>query len=203
MPSLRRFPYGRLTARRGTIGGFLFENRHADVPRSLFHAITVPLEPFVVVDLEGKKKKTRTDLRLEFIELPDRPFRGYRALVGQTFEFPSNPEPGFIDGSIYLNDAHNMLDVSELSFLALRRGLLDVRITLAIDFESEQTGYANSDALAVEVELRPEPIRIDSDIVIKAKRRSPRELLAPFVDTAILGDTVIDGDCVSVRLCKA
>jgi hypothetical protein len=200
MERLRKFPYERLRAKIGTMGGFLFENRHAKVPRTLFHEIHVPLEPFDLVDAVGKKRRTKTDLRLEFIQLPDQRFLGYRALVGQTLEFPTNPEEGYIDATIYVCDAHNMIDVPELSFTALRRGLLEVSITLAIDLETEQTGYANSDMLSVEVQLRPEPIRIDDEIMKKTKRRNPCALLAPFVDPAILGDVVRDEGRVYVRL---
>jgi len=196
----RKFPHKQLIAKPGTIRGFLFENPHINLSRTLFHAIEVPLEPFVLVGADGEKKRTKTSLRLEFIELPDQPFRGYRALVGRTLEFPLNPEPGYIDASIYLCDAHNALDVYALSFVALRRGLLEATITLAIDLESEMTGYANTDALAVDVLLRPKAIRIDADIVKNAKRRNPRALLEPFVEAAILGDVVTDGGAVSVRL---
>lgn len=203
MAKLRKFPYNRLIAETGTIGGFLFENRHGGVPRTLFHEIYVPLRPFDLIDVDGKKKRTKTELRLEFIQLPDPPFRGYRALIGQTLEFPSNPEDGYIDASIYLCNAHNMLDISELSFNALRRGLLEVTITLGFDLESEQTGYANDEGLAVEVLLRPKPVRIDDEIVKKAKRRDPRALLAPFVNAALLGDVATEGDRVYVELREA
>jgi|SoiMethySBSTD1v2_1073268.scaffolds.fasta_scaffold02406_14 hypothetical protein len=200
MPSLRKFPVKRLAAGTGTIGGFLFENRYADIPRTLFHEIEIPLDPFLLEDAQGKKRRTKTALRLDFIELPDEPFRGYQALVGRTFEFPANPEPGHIDGSIYLFEVHNPIDVAELAFVARRRGLFEVTITLAIDFESEETGYANTDALAADVVLRPKAIRIDDEIVKKAKRRSPRDLLSGFVDAAILGDPVTEGGRVTVPL---
>ena len=200
MAKLRKFPYKSVIAKTGTIGGFLFENRYAGVPRTLFHEIHVPLKPFDLVDVDGKKKRMKTDLRLEFIQLPDQPFRGYRALVGQTLEFPLNPEEGYIDASIYLCSAHNTLDVPELSFMALRRGLLEVSIMLGFDLESEQTGYGNVEGLAVDVLLRPKPIRIDDEIVKKAKRRNPRALLDPFVDAAILGDTATEEGRVCVRL---
>jgi hypothetical protein len=200
MPSPRKFPLKSVRVKTGTISGFLFENRHAGVPRTLFHSIEVPLAPFDVVGVDGKKRRTKTALIFEFIELPDRPFRGYRALVGRALEFPLNPEPGYIDASIYLCGAHNQIHVGELSFEAMRRGLLEVKITFGIDFESEGTGYANTDVLAVEVLLRPKPILIDQEIVKKAKRRNPRDLLTDFVDATILGDVVTEGDRVSVQL---
>jgi hypothetical protein len=198
--SLRRFPYKHVRAKIGTIGGFLFENRHIKLPRTLFHSIEIPLDPFEIVHFDGNKKRLKTSLSFEFIQLPDQPFRGYRALVGRTFEFPTNPEEGYIDASIYLCGAHNMIDVAELSFLGMKRGLLEVRITMAIDFESEGTGYANTDALAVEVALRPGAIRIDDEILKKAKRKKPRALLADFVEGGILGEAVTEEGRVGVRL---
>ena len=198
MSRLRTFPLDRLVAKRGTIGGFLFEN--IDLPRTLFHEIVVPNKPFLFHDVEGRKKTTKTEFRFDFIQFPDQPFRGYKALVGRTFEFPVNPTPGYIDGSIYLLSAHNSVDVVELAFLAARRGSLDVRITLAIDFESEGTGYANTDGLEVEVSLRPEGIRIDPGIMKRAKRKSPRALLDGFVEPGILGDLVSEEGQATVRL---
>jgi hypothetical protein len=198
--SLRRFPYKQVKAKNGTIGGFLFENRNIKLPRTLFHNIEVPLEPFEIVHFDGKKKRLKTSLSFEFIQLPDPTFRGYRALVGRTLEFPTNPEEGYIDASMYLCDAHNTIDVAELSFLGMKRGLLEVRITMAIDFESEGTGYANTDALAVEVALRAGAIRIDDEILKKAKRKKPRAILAEFVEERILGETVTEEGRVSVRL---
>jgi len=200
MPKLRKFPFARLKARTGTIGGFLFEN--IDLPRTLFHSIEVPLEPFDALDVSGKKARLETSLVLDFIEFPDPPFRGYRKLVGQTLEFPSNPEDGYIDASIYVCSAHNFVDVSELSFQSFRRGLLEVTMRLAVDFETEGTGYANSDAMDVTVALRPQPVRIADTIVAGAKRRSPRTILRPFVDASILGDVTKKDGRVYVALCE-
>ncbi len=200
MAKLRKFPYKSLVAKTGTIGGFLFENRHINLRRALFHSIEVPLQPFDLVDYDGKKKRTKTTLSFEFIRLPDQPFRGYRALVGRTLEFPPNPEEGYIDASIYLCNAHNMLDVSELSFTAFKRGLLEVTLTLGFDLETEGTGYANVEGLAVEVLLRPKGIRIDDEIVKKEKRRDPRALLRPFVEEDAIGDVVTEEGRVTVQL---
>src|SRR6185436_17732351 len=99
--SSRRPDY--LVAKPGTISGFLFENRHIKLPRTLFHSIEVPLQS---VD-----KRTKTAIQLDFIQLPDLPFRGYRALVGRTLKFPINPKPGYIDGSVYLDGEHEPIDV--------------------------------------------------------------------------------------------
>jgi hypothetical protein len=200
MPALRRFPYTRVRAKTGTIGGFLFENRGIKLPRTLFHTIEVPFAPFDAVGADGKKRRTKTALSLEFIELPERPFRGYRALADKTVEFPLNPEPGYVDASMYLNDAHNPVDVYEISFGSFKRGLLEATLTFAIDFESEQSGYATSDGFQLEVVLRPQPVLIYDEIVKKAKRRTPRALLADFVDPAILGAVVREAGRVSVRL---
>jgi hypothetical protein len=200
MPTPRRFPYRKVRAKTGTIGGFLFENQKINVPRTLFHTIEVPIAPFDAIGARGEKRRTKTALSLEFIELPERPFRGYRALAHKTVEFPLNPEPGYVDASIYLNDAHNPVDVYEISFGAFKRGLLEASLTVAIDFESEQSGYAKSGGLQINVVLRPQPLLIHDEIVKKAKRRTARALLADFVDPAILGAVVREAGRVSVRL---
>jgi hypothetical protein len=203
MPAPRKFHYGRVIAKTGSIGGFLFENPSIKLPRTLFHSIEVPLAPFDVVGIDGKKRRAKTALCLELIRLPEQPFGGYRALAGKTFEFPLNPESGYVDASIYLNGAHNRMDVGAIVFGAFKRGLLEATLVFTIDFESEQTGYANTDVLEVEVLLRPQPVLIYEEIVNKAKRRSPRTLLAGFVDPTILGDAVTEGGRVSVRLIDA
>ncbi len=38
------------------------------------------------------------------------------ALAGKSFDFPVNPTPGYIDGSIYLHHRHHPVDITTLSF---------------------------------------------------------------------------------------
>lgn len=179
MPARKKFPLNRLEPQRGTIGGFLFENRHVGLRRTLFHTITVPLKAFT---LPGEKKRVKTEFQLDFIELPEEPFQGYAALAGTTYEVPE----GYVDGSIYVRGAHNPLNVTSIAFSHAQRGLVYVRIAAAIDFESEGSGFANSRPFMLDVALRPSGIRIDAKIVSRARRKGSRALLAGFVDPAIV-----------------
>ena len=70
MAKLKKFPYKNLIAKTGTISGFLFENPNIDLPRMLFHEIHVPIAPLDLVGPDGKKRRTKTELQLEFIQLP-------------------------------------------------------------------------------------------------------------------------------------
>jgi hypothetical protein len=81
-----------------------------------------------------------TSFRFDFIYLP---IRQALDLANRTFRFPVNPAPGYVDGSIYLIDAHNVADLTELSFGRLRDGAVEARFHVAVDLETEQTGFRN------------------------------------------------------------
>jgi hypothetical protein len=60
-----------------------------------------------------------------------------RDLAGKSFEFPTNPHAGYIDGSIYLGNAHHPIDVFSLHFSESRDGQLTliVKGVYVFDFE--------------------------------------------------------------------
>lgn len=70
--------------------------------------IVIGLQPF---DLDGKK--VSTEFRLDGLALP---VDGPSSWAGKAFDFPSNPEPGYVDGSIYLRHAHNPADLTRIEF---------------------------------------------------------------------------------------
>jgi hypothetical protein len=75
-----------------------------------------------------------TSIRLDGINLPSSMLRD---LAGKLFEFPTNPNDGYIDGSIYLESAHHPVDVTSLSFSKSRDGQLTliVKGVYVFDFE--------------------------------------------------------------------
>ncbi|HSC80189.1 MAG TPA: hypothetical protein VLC08_07540 [Chitinolyticbacter sp.] len=97
-------------------------------------ALTVELLPF---ELDGATFET--ELRLDQIELP---VDELLALAGMNLQFPDNPAPGYIDGSIYLRSRHHPVAVRELAFGQAQHGRLPLRITGRILPEPGTLDYA-------------------------------------------------------------
>jgi hypothetical protein len=81
-----------------------------------------------------------TSFRFDFICLP---IENAVDLENRTFEFPINPAPGYVDGSIYLIDAHNVADLTTLAFGSLMDSAIDASFVVAVNFEAEGTGFRN------------------------------------------------------------
>ena len=79
-------------------------------------------------------------IRLDRVKLPT---TDLAALSGRTFDFPVNPEEGYIDGSVYFLDRHNPVDVTKIVFSAFERDGAIVTIEAAFLMEFEGTGYRN------------------------------------------------------------
>ncbi|MDB6139333.1 MAG: hypothetical protein JWO94_2405 [Verrucomicrobiaceae bacterium] len=127
---MKDFPDTAFTPLPGYLEQFLFQNDAIDLPLSLFHRISFDFVPF---ELEGEE--ISTDLCLDFITLP---VTSWKQLAGRTFDFPVNPEEGYIDGSILLFDAHNQVDVTRLVLGEWREdGHLPATVFLSVDFRIE------------------------------------------------------------------
>ena len=72
-----------------------------------------------------------TSFRFEFICLP---ISAAGDLSNRTFRFPVNPEPGYVDGSIYLIDEHHPADLTELAFGRLSGGTIEAWFGVDVDF---------------------------------------------------------------------
>ena len=97
----------------------------------------MPLAPF---EIEGKVVESA--FRLDFIRFAG--VRSWRQLSGRSFGFPINPKPGYIDGSMYLFDVHNPVDVTKIDFGIAEGLILPAKLELAIDFRyegPEEYGY--------------------------------------------------------------
>lgn len=92
-------------------------------------SLEIPLAPFRLDDLA-----VDTSIRLDMIDLPSGDFA---ELAGQTFEFPVNPEDGYIDGSVYIDHAHHPVDVTEISFTEVVGGNLRARCKARFLFSFE------------------------------------------------------------------
>ena len=104
------------------------------------YTIFLPISQFV---LDGDIISTSVDLYA--IELPE-PLQNY---MGKTMQFPVNPTEGYIDGSVYLRNAHNPVDVSEIRFLRLENDCVELELSMKFDFEYEDIGFKNEEIKCV------------------------------------------------------
>lgn len=98
------------------------------------YTIFLPISKFVI-----DNEIVETSIRLDFIELKET----LKTYIGKTVNFPINPIEGYIDGSIYLSNAHNPVDVTEIKFLNIENGNLTTEITMNFNFEFENIGFKN------------------------------------------------------------
>ena len=98
--------------------------------------IGVDIQPF---DLDGETVSTQ--FRFDGAKLP---LSGPSAWAGQTFTFPANPTPGYIDGSIYLRSSHNPADLTTIVFGELHGDTIDAALSIAVLFEYEGVGFTDT-----------------------------------------------------------
>ncbi|WP_299623405.1 hypothetical protein [Pelagibius sp.] len=133
----------------GVLACRIFANPHIGLVPTLFFDIAIELSPF---EFDGILEKT--SVRLDFIRFE---VRSLDELSGKRFVFPTNPEDGYIDGSIYLGHAHNPADATEIAFGPL--GKASVETTLKIQFDFTYEGV--SEALGKPSVLWRVPLRFD------------------------------------------
>jgi hypothetical protein len=140
----------------GSITATVFENANIGIPPTLFFEIEIPLRPFTY---HGECQDT--SVRLDFIDFG---VGDWRDLAGREFRFPVNPEPGYIDGSIHLGNAHNPADTTRIAFGALAEGNT-LSATLDITFDFTQEGNDDLGIISVTwegVELAFDPAQLDA-----------------------------------------
>ena len=99
-----------------------------------FYSINLPVSKFVLDD-----EVVATSVQLYAIELSE----NLHNYIGKTVSFPTNPNDGYIDGSVYLRNAHNPVNVTEFKFLSLEKDILELELTMKFDFEYESIGFKN------------------------------------------------------------
>ncbi|MEV0331449.1 hypothetical protein [Nocardia sp. NPDC050717] len=116
-------------------------------------SITVPLATFSATDEydprtfrlgSGGPETIDTELRLDFIELPGPPLNN---LGRRVFDFPVNPQAGYIDASIYLGGGHCPIDVTRIEFAAVSDNRITATLHTYFDFEAEAVEIANRSAV--------------------------------------------------------
>ncbi|MGY5779601.1 hypothetical protein [Rhizobium sp. LEGMi135b] len=103
------------------------------------------------------------------------------ALSGKNFEFPLNPEPGYIDGSIYLFGAHVIFLTERLSFGSAGEETVPLRIDGILEFSSSGLTRYEDVALSLETALHlpltsNQLVLMAEEAVGQAAARSPRDI---------------------------
>lgn len=116
-------------------------------------SITVPLATFSAAD-EYDPHTFRlgsvgpvtidTEIRLDFVELPG---PGLKDLSRQAFDFPTNPEAGYIDAGIYLGGGHCPIDVTRIEFGPGTNSEITATLHTYFDFDAEAVEIANRNAV--------------------------------------------------------
>lgn len=107
------------------------------------YRIDIPISKFFLDD-----EVIETSIILDQIQLPD----SIDKLIGKELTFAINPVEGYIDGSIYLRNVHNPVDVSKLVIKDLKNKMLDVELHLHFVFDYEGIGFKN-EHLVLQVKL--------------------------------------------------
>lgn len=113
---------------------------------ALGFSIEVPLAPFT---LDGNILETK--IRLEDVRLPT---IDITKLAGKSFLFPTNPKPGYIDGSVYIEGAHHPVDVRSIRFGRTVRDAIEAELDVRFVFEFEGLGDYRNTSLTLLTHLR-------------------------------------------------
>lgn len=125
--------------------------------------IEIPLEPFSADDEydpatfrpgSDGPELIETEIVLDFIGLPVDELTG---LSRRTFEFPTYPEDGYIDGSIYLIAAHCPVEVTRIDFGDPTADQITATVHTRFDFESAGGIDIRSRTAVLQAVLRFEP----------------------------------------------
>jgi hypothetical protein len=102
------------------------------------YQIIIPISKFIF-----ENNITETSINLTQVALPN----DLSKCIGKTVVFSKNPNQGYIDGSVYLAERHNPVDVYEIKFINFEKNKLNVEMNMFFDFEFEGTGLKNENLI--------------------------------------------------------
>ncbi len=105
-------------------------------------SIEIHLEPFEL-RIDDYQEAVETSIRLDGIGIPIDP----SLLEEKVFEFPINPNDGYIDGSVYFLAVHNPVDVTHIEFGEIVNDTLPIVLTINWVLEFEKTGFKNFESI--------------------------------------------------------
>jgi hypothetical protein len=186
---------------KGVLNAIIFENTFTGIPKTLFFSMEIPLKSIDMSLLweDETDKKYKTALRLDFIQLN---ITDLKELENRIFTFPINPDAGYIDGSVYIFDAHNMIYTTSISFGAFKNQKIPVQLTLQIDFEMEGTGYAVTDFLNFETELKLGELVIESTLLnpIESNLNQAKAFAQAYIKTDKFDKPFIDFNGIKLKM---
>ncbi len=154
---MKHFPAEILQPKISFINAKIFKNDFLRIPATLFYTIEIDLEA-----IKYQNQKINTTIHIDFIKLD---IYSLKELENRTFEFPINPENGFIDSSIYLFDVHNPVDVYKIEFGVIKNKSIEAIINFDIDFEYENTEFKKLTDLFFTLNLKFGELSIDTEIM--------------------------------------
>lgn len=113
---------GKITAR-------IFENPLLKILPAIFFDIEIPIIPF-----EFRNETIETSFRSELIDFD---VVDWRDLSNKEFVFPDDPLENPIDASVYLDHAHNPIDVLKIAFGEFSGDTVPVNLKMNFDFTYE------------------------------------------------------------------
>ena len=171
-----KFPIEFIKSKKAILNAKIFKNEFLLMPATLFYSIEINLEEFQI-----DNQKITTSFYLDFIRLN---IYNLKELENRSFEFPINPEIGFIDSSIYLFDVHNPIDVSQIEFSTIKNNSIDATLYFDINFEYENTGYSKLNNCALKLDLQFGELSIDTEIMSAENfdEKTANEIVSAFSD---------------------
>lgn len=177
----------KISAEYGKINGLLFKNEHVGLPMTLLLSISIDLD-----ELEFQKETEETCIQLDFIKIY---FRSFSDLQDKEFEFPVNPEEGYIDGSVYLDSQHIPVDVTKISFCSFDGDYIKAKIFGMVLFD--YCGYKEpNQEFELEATLRFENIFIPADIISPSEQHLDiaKNMLSEFFNANELSEPRIQSN---------
>jgi hypothetical protein len=180
---MKEFPVKMLKPLEGKLNAMIFENSFFNLPKTLFFKIEIPLQSIDMTKLceDITDENYQTSIQLDWIQLD---IRSLQDLENKTFTFPINPEIGYIDGSVYLFDVHNIIDTKSISFGEFKNQKIPLKTTFRIDFELEGTGFATTKYVDFETELILGELSIATDILTPNQENfgNAKALVQQYID---------------------
>ena len=137
----------------GKLKNYVFENEFLKILPAVVYDINLPIRPF---EFEGEVQDTLVCLSRIRFDVSD-----WRKLPRSEFRFPINPTQGYIDGSMYLGDAHNPVDVTRIRFGRLDGNVLEAELDIQFDFTYEGPSHLGKPNYTWNVVLELDPDMMD------------------------------------------
>lgn len=177
----------KISPERGKINALLFENENIGLPMTLFLSIRIDLD-----ELEFQTETEETCIQLDFIKID---FRSFSDLQDKEFEFPVNPEEGYIDGSVYLDSQHIPVDVAKISFCSFDGDNIKAKIFGVVLFD--YCGYKDpNQEFNLEATLRFENISIPPNVISPSNQNLDiaKNKLSEFFNVSELSEPIIENN---------